>query len=52
MPLEVTGYKNEAVSADLERIPVNQSSTPAEYANYNCFTSLYRGFQEVLLAAN
>ena len=52
MLLEVTGYKNETVPPDLELMPVPQSSMPAEYADYNCLTSLYRGNKRVRLSAN
>ena len=52
MPLEATDYKNEAVFADIELKPVPQEFKPAEFADYTCFTSLYRGIQDITLLAN
>ena len=52
MLLEVTGYKNEIVSPDLELVPVPKSFMPAKYADYNCLTSLYRGNKRVRLPSN
>ena len=52
MPLEVTDYKNKAVSADIVQMPVPESSKPAKYTDHTCYTSLYRGIQEVRLLAD
>ena len=52
MPLEVTDYRNKAVSADIVQMPVPESSKPAKYTDHACHTSLYRGIQEVRLLAD
>jgi hypothetical protein len=40
---DVIGFEGEPILADLESIPVPQSVLPAEYADYSCSTTLYRG---------
>ena len=52
MPLEVIGYESEAISADLESMAIPESSVPAEYTDYDCFTWLYLGNKKVTLLAS
>ena len=47
----VTGYEGEPISAELLK-PVPQSALPAEYADYFCSTTLYRGNKRATLNTN
>ena len=40
---DVIGYEGEPILADLESVPVPPVFLPAEYADYSCSTTLYRG---------
>ena len=46
------GYEGEPILADLESIPIPQSALPAEYADYSCSTTLYRGNKRATLRTN